>query len=192
MKEDILAHTSIRELSIFVLLAFTHRDESTRVDEQKLKKDLTLVQNLSNTDERTSHKLEIFRQMLAIDSYAQMRALFDAYEQPAGNSLEDLIRKAFPRDDNAEALIAPARTIHHPLATFAANLRHFYDKDVKWFGVSSSQHDVIRTVVGRSEIDLGDVLETYKSLYGSTFLAEPNEALDGSYANALVILTGRV
>ncbi|KAH7697402.1 Annexin repeat [Aphelenchoides avenae] len=131
LKEDILSHSSVRKLSIFVLLALTHRDESTRVDDQKLKKDLALLQNLSSADERMPHKLEIFRQMLAIDSYAQLRALFGAYEQTAGSSLEDLIRKAFAGDNNAEALTALARTIHHPLGTFAANLGHFYDKDVK-------------------------------------------------------------
>ncbi|KAH7695826.1 hypothetical protein AAVH_37110 [Aphelenchoides avenae] len=87
------------------------------------------------------HKLETFRQMLAVDSYAQLRALFDAYEQSAGNSLEDVIQKAFAGDDNGEALIALARTVHHPLTTFATNLGHYYDKDVKWFGVSNSQHD---------------------------------------------------
>lgn len=77
------------------------------------------------------HKLEVFRQMLAIGSYAQLRALFDAYEKSAVSSLEDLIRKAFPEDDNVQALIALARTIHHPRSTFATNLRHYYDKDVK-------------------------------------------------------------
>ncbi|KAH7696426.1 hypothetical protein AAVH_36502, partial [Aphelenchoides avenae] len=69
--------------------------------------------------------------MLALDSYAQLRALFDAYEQSAGSSLEDLIRKAFAGDDNGEAMISLARTIHHPRTTFATNLRHYYDKDVK-------------------------------------------------------------
>ncbi|KAH7687909.1 annexin, partial [Aphelenchoides avenae] len=80
LKEGILSHTSVRKLSIFVLLALTHREESTRVDDQKLKKDLALIQNLSDVDELTPHKLEIFRQMLAIDSYAHLRAVFDAYE----------------------------------------------------------------------------------------------------------------
>ncbi|KAH7698808.1 Annexin repeat [Aphelenchoides avenae] len=192
LKEEILSHASIRKLSIFVLLSLTHRDDSTRVDEQKLKKDLTLLQNLLNADERMQHKLEVFRQMLAIGSYAQLRALFDAYEKSAVSSLEDLIRKAFPEDDNVQALIALARTIHHPRSTFATNLRHYYDKDVKWFGVSNSQRDVIRTVVGRSEIDLDDVLEKYKSLYGSTFLAESNDALDGNYTTALAVLAGSV
>ncbi|KAH7702696.1 annexin [Aphelenchoides avenae] len=130
--------------------------------------------------------------MLAIDSYAQLRALFDAYEQSVGSSVDELIRKAFSGDDNGEAVISLSRAIHHRLTTFATNLRSYYDKETKWFGVSNSQHDVIRIVVGRSETDLGDVLRKYASMYGSNFLAESNDAFDGNYTTALAILSGRV
>ncbi|KAH7718185.1 annexin-B11-like isoform X2 [Aphelenchoides avenae] len=190
LKEDILSHTSTRKLAVFELLAMIHREESTEVDEKKLKKDLALLHDLSRVKEHESHRHEIFSQMLAIDSYAQLRALFDAYEQSVGSSLEDLIRKAFAGDDNAEALIALARIIHNGLTTFAANLRSYYDKDVKWFGVSNNQHDVIRTVIGRSEVDLGDVLQKYKAMYGSAFLGESNHAFDSNYATALAVLCG--
>ncbi|KAH7668141.1 annexin, partial [Aphelenchoides avenae] len=188
LKEDILSHTATRKLAVFELLAMIHREESTEVDEKRMKKDLALLQDLSHAKAHESHRHEIFSQMLAIDSYAQLRALFDAYEQSVGSSLEDLIRKAFAGDDIAEALIALARILHNGLTTFATNLRSYYDKDVKWFGVSNNQHDVIRTVIGRSEIDLGDVLQKYKAMYGSAFLGESNHAFDSNYATALAIL----
>ncbi|KAH7712524.1 Annexin repeat [Aphelenchoides avenae] len=206
LKEDILSHTATRKLAVFELLAMIHREESMEVDDKKLKKvcrrsdktfayiekfqDLALLHDLSHAKEHGSHKHEIFSQMLAIDSYAQLRALFDAYEHSVGSSLEDLIRRAFAGDDNAEALIALARIIHNGLTTFATNLRSYYDKDVKWFGVSNNQHDVIRTVIGRSEIDLGDVLQKYKAMYGSAFLGESNHAFDSNYATALAVLCG--
>lgn len=91
---------------------------------------MNLLNGLANDHAHEAHKYETFCQMLAFEGYTQLRALFDAYEEPVGNSIEGLIRKEFAGDDNGEALVKLVRTIHHRATTFAANLRNYYDSEV--------------------------------------------------------------
>lgn len=78
-----------------------------------------------------SQKYESFCELLATASYKQLRALFDAYEKPVGNSMDELIRKEFPGQDKGESLLAVVQTIHHRITTFARNLESFYDTEVR-------------------------------------------------------------
>ncbi|KAH7702325.1 annexin [Aphelenchoides avenae] len=192
LREDIESHSTFRKNPIYALLAMGNRDEGTGVDKERLGKSLKMLNDASNeTTNYESHKYDTFCQILAMYSYEQLRAMFDAYEKPVGNSMDDLIRKEFAGHDKGEALIAVVQTIHHRITTFARNLESFYDTEVKCFGISNSQHDVIRTVVARSEIDLGDVLAKYEFVYGTAFLEESNDLWASSYVLALRILTGR-
>ena len=125
--------------------------------------------------------------ILVSESYDQLRALFEAFEEPAWNAMTRFIREKLPEE--ADAILSTVEAIRRPHRMFAENLRHFYDQETKWFGISSSQHDVIRTVVGRSEVDLGEILECYKQLYNVRFLRDSNTTWIGRYETALKVLT---
>lgn len=188
VSEALYAHGTFRKNPLYAILANTRRSHAKVVDSDKLEKALIMLRSGLRQDADKSHQYETCR-MLATESHEQLCALFDAYEKTAGKSVEELIRKAFAGNDAGESLLVAVHAIREPLATFAHNIAGFYDSKMDVFGASNSQHDVIRTVVGRSELDLGDVLEKYEAMYGAPFLGESNHHRARSYEVALRVLT---
>lgn len=67
--------------------------------------------------------------MFVKESYDQLRALFETYDDPAWNSMTRYIREKLPEE--ADAILSTTEAIGHPLRMFAENLRHFYDDETK-------------------------------------------------------------
>ncbi|KAH7721068.1 annexin B [Aphelenchoides avenae] len=187
MEEDFRSHSRFRKNSIFQRLLMEKRKEEAGNDVEELKHRWTSLTKGSLDGADAPNRCQLLADILVKESYDQLRALFETYDDPAWNSMTRYIREKLPEE--ADAILSTTEAIGHPLRMFAENLRHFYDDETKWFGISSSQHDVIRSVVGRSEVDLGDILQCYERLYHARFLRDSNTTWIGRYETALKVLT---
>lgn len=129
-------------------LVFPKRDENSTVNT-----------HMAHTDAKSLHKARerrfsghdsTFNHLIRHRSYAQLRLTFDEYRKISGRKFEKTIKKEFD-DDLKDAYLAIVKAIRNPAAFFAKRMRHRIHK----------KNDMIRIVVTRSEIDLGDIKREY-------------------------------
>lgn len=133
-------------------LAHPKRDEITAVNTQ-----------MAHADAKSLHKARdrrfsghdstfnsTFNHLIRHRSYAQLRSIFDEYRKISGHKFEKTIKKEID-DELKDAYLSIVKAIRNPAAFFAKRLRHRVHK----------KNDMIRIVVTRSEIDLGDIKREY-------------------------------
>ncbi|CAG9103242.1 unnamed protein product [Plutella xylostella] len=108
---------------------------------------------------------EIFNKILAHESFEQLRLVFDAYKQLSGRTIEQAI-KAELDGELRDALSAIVETCQNAAAWFATRLRAAMQ------GLGTDDRTLIRIIVSRSEIDLGDIRDEYERLYDKTLVSE--------------------
>ncbi|XP_048478705.1 annexin B10 isoform X6 [Plutella xylostella] len=124
---------------------------------------------------------EIFNKILAHESFEQLRLVFDAYKQLSGRTIEQAI-KAELDGELRDALSAIVETCQNAAAWFASRLRAAMQ------GLGTDDRTLIRIIVSRSEIDLGDIRDEYERLYDKTLVSEVKNETSGDYKRALVAL----
>lgn len=124
---------------------------------------------------------EIFNKILAHESFEQLRLVFDAYKQLSGRTIEQAI-KAELDGELRDALSAIVETCQNAAAWFATRLRAAMQ------GLGTDDRTLIRIIVSRSEIDLGDIRDEYERLYDKTLVSEVKNETSGDYKRALVAL----
>ncbi|CAH2095857.1 unnamed protein product [Euphydryas editha] len=127
---------------------------------------------------------EIFNKILAHESFAQLRLIFEEYKNLSGRTIEQAI-KAEVGGELKEALSAIVECVENSAAWFATRLRAAMQ------GLGADDRTLIRIIVSRSEIDLGAIKTEYERLYDKTLESEVRQGeTSGDYKRALVALLG--
>lgn len=114
--------------------------------------------NQWGTDEST------FNMILCQRNYNQLRLVFDEYQRMAGHDIEQAIKGEFSGDIE-QGLLAIVRAIRNLSGFFAKRLHGSMS------GMGTDDRRLIRIIVTRSEVDMGDIKLNYAAKYGKT-LAE--------------------
>ncbi|KAH0817199.1 hypothetical protein GEV33_005592 [Tenebrio molitor] len=147
------------------------RDESMVTDQQKAAAD---AQTLYNAEEKIWGTDEsVFNVILCQRNYAQLELVFQEYKRISGHDLEEGIKSEFSGNIQ-EGLLSVVHSIKNKHAFFAKRLH----KSMK--GLGTHDRDLIRLVVTRCEIDMGDIKKEYKANHKESLADAIKEPLDNT------------
>ncbi|XP_063383675.1 annexin B10 isoform X5 [Cydia fagiglandana] len=179
LAEHMCSETSGDFRRLLTLIVTGARDEEAGVD---LARAQASAQELFDAGEaKWGTDEEIFNKILAHESFAQLRAIFEAYKDIAGRTIEQAI-KAEIGGELKDALSAIVECTQSAPAWFATRLRDAMQ------GLGTDDRTLIRIVVSRSEIDLATIAREYERLYDKTLESEIRGETSGDYKRALVAL----
>ncbi|XP_045497840.1 annexin B10 isoform X3 [Colias croceus] len=157
------------------------RDEEAGVDQTRAAEAAQQLYDAGEAKWGTDE--EIFNKILAHESFGQLRAIFEAYKNISGRTIEQAI-KAEISGELAEALSAIVECVENAPAWFARRLRDAMQ------GGGTEDRILVRILVNRSEIDLEAVKREYEVLYDKTLLSDVAGETSGDYRKALIALLG--
>lgn len=159
LESDLKGDTGGHFKRLMVSLCCAHRDESMAVDHgaavadaQKL---LQAGELRFGTDEST------FNMIFCQRNYAQLRKIFEEYQRITGHDIETAIKNEFSGDIQ-DGFLAIIRAIRNLPGFFAKQLH------ASMKGLGTRDRQLIRIVVTRCEIDMGDIKQHYLAQYGKT------------------------
>ncbi|XP_061716722.1 annexin B10 isoform X5 [Cydia pomonella] len=179
LAEHMCSETSGDFRRLLTLIVTGARDEEAGVD---LARAQASAQELFDAGEaKWGTDEEIFNKILAHESFAQLRAIFEAYKDIAGRTIEQAI-KAEIGGELKDALSAIVECTQSAAAWFATRLRAAMQ------GLGTDDRTLVRIIVSRSEIDLATIAREYERLYDKTLESEIRGETSGDYKRALVAL----
>ncbi|XP_077528222.1 annexin A6-like [Haemaphysalis longicornis] len=103
----------------------------------------------------------VFNQILASQSYEQLRLVFQEYKNLAGRSVVQAIESEVTGNHRAAYLA---------IAKYLANIPYYFaeklDSAIKARGAESSDKALVRIIVSRCEVDLAEIKEEYAKHFG--------------------------
>lgn len=102
--------------------------------------------------------------MLCQRNLSQLKLIFEEYQKLTGHEFEQAIKNEFS-GTTKDILLALIQCIRNKIDYLAARLHESME------GIGTDDRVLIRIIVSRSEIDLGDIKEAFQSKYGKS-LAE--------------------
>ncbi|XP_063536768.1 annexin B10 isoform X5 [Cydia strobilella] len=179
LAEHMCSETSGDFRRLLTLIVTGARDEEAGVD---LARAQASAQELFDAGEaKWGTDEEIFNKILAHESFAQLRAIFEAYKDIAGRTIEQAI-KAEVGGELKDALSAIVECTQSAPAWFATRLRDAMQ------GLGTDDRTLVRIIVSRSELDLATIAREYERLYDKTLESEIRGETSGDYKRALVAL----
>lgn len=126
---------------------------------------------------------EIFNKIMAHDSFAQLRLVFEEYKNLTGKTIEQALNSEIG-GDLLKAMLAIVECVQSPPIFFARRLQKAME------GMGTDDSTLIRIIVSRSETDLGNIKAQYEILYNKTLLSAVKSETSGDYKKALCAIIG--
>ncbi|XP_050351348.1 annexin B10 isoform X5 [Nymphalis io] len=181
LAEHMCSETSGDFRRLLTLIVTGARDEEAAVDAARAAEAAQQLYDAGEAKWGTDE--EIFNKILAHESFAQLRLIFEEYKNISGRTIEQAI-KAEIDGELKEALSAIVECVENSAAWFATRLRAAMQ------GLGTDDRTLIRIIVSRAETDLGAVKREYERLYDKTLESEVRGETSGDYKRALVALLG--
>ncbi|XP_061490916.1 annexin A11 [Rhineura floridana] len=181
LEETIRSDTSGHFQRLLISLAQGNRDESTNVNMSLVQSDAQALyaagENRLGTDESK------FNAILCTRSRAHLRAVFSEYQRMCNRDIEKSI-KGEMSGDLESGMLAVVKCMKNTPAFFAERLY----KAMK--GAGTKDRTLIRIMVSRSEVDLLDIRQEYKRMYGRSLYTDITGDTSGDYRKILLKLCG--
>ncbi|XP_049804186.1 annexin B10 isoform X2 [Schistocerca nitens] len=126
---------------------------------------------------------EVFNRIMAHESFAQLRLIFEEYKNISGRTIEQALESEVS-GELLLAMMALVECVQSPAAYFAKRLHNALA------GAGTDDKTLIRIIVSRSEIDLGTIKKEYERIYDKTLESAVKSDTSGDYKRALVALIG--
>ncbi|XP_004530425.1 annexin B10-like [Ceratitis capitata] len=181
LAEQMCSETSGFFRRLLTLIVTGVRDPVGSVDAAKAHEEAEALyaagEGMLGTDEA------VFNRIMSHSSFAQLRLIFDEYKQLSGQTIEQAIKHEMSGALH-DAMIAIIECVQSPAAFFANRLYHAMQ------GMGTNDDAVIRIIVSRSEIDLGNIKDEFERIYNRTLYSAVVSETSGDYKKALTALLG--
>ncbi|XP_070800983.1 annexin A11 [Pituophis catenifer annectens] len=181
LEEAIRSDTSGHFQRLLISLSQGNRDESTNVDMALVQSDVQALyaagENKLGTDESK------FNAILCTRNRNHLRAVFNEYQRMCNRDIEKSICREMSGDLES-GMLAVVKCMKNTPAFFAERLH----KAMK--GAGTKDRTLIRIMVSRSEVDLLDIRQEYKRMYGKSLYTDISGDTSGDYRKILLKLCG--
>jgi len=126
---------------------------------------------------------QAFNMILATQSYEQLRLTFEAYEKISKKTFEQAVRSE-THGSYQDALLAIVAVAQNRAAFFAGRL----NKAMR--GPGTNDKDLMRLLISRAEIDLGNIKEEYAKMFGKPLEQDVKDDTSRDYRKLLLRLVG--
>jgi len=178
--DDLRDETSGDFKHLLVALVTVERDELYETDEDQAETDAQAIFDAGEgrwfgTDE------DEFTKVLATRSYLQLRIILLKYFAIAGNTMEEAIDSETSGNLH-DAYMAIVELVKDHWGYYAKKLHGAMR------GVGTDEDALTRHIVGRSEIDLGNIKDRYEELYGNSLWQDISDECSHDYKRLLLNL----
>ncbi|KAI5700856.1 hypothetical protein M8J76_005906 [Diaphorina citri] len=122
-----------------------------------------------------------FVKVFGHQSYEQLALVFESYKVEKGRTIEQAL-KAELSGELLDLTLAIVECIHNPVSYFAKQLYRAMK------GLGTDKQTLIRIIVSRSEIDLGNIKKEYERLFNKTLESHVKSETSGDFKRALINL----
>ncbi|XP_053574656.1 annexin A6 isoform X2 [Bombina bombina] len=181
LETDVIKDTSGHFKKMLVVLLQGTREDDDVVSEDLVAQD---AQDLLEAGEQKWGTDEAqFIYILGSRSREHLRLVFDEYQKIAGKSIEDSIKGELS-GDFVDLMLAVVKCIRSTKDYFAKRLYNSMK------GMGTADNTLIRIMVSRSEIDMMDIREAFRTYYEKSLYSMIKNDTSGEYKKALLKLCG--
>lgn len=181
LESDLKSDTGGHFKRLCVSLVQGNRDESQSIHEANAVADANALYEAGEGQFGTEES--VFNSILVTRSYQQLRQIFYEYEKIAGHDIEKSIKNEFSGSVE-KGLLAIVKCCKSKVDYFAERLY----ESMK--GMGTNDKTLIRIIVSRSEIDLGDIKEAFQNKYGKSLESWVKGDTSGDYKKSLLAIIG--
>ncbi|CAL8091808.1 unnamed protein product [Calicophoron daubneyi] len=181
LEEDIKEETSGNFRHVMISLVQAQRDEDVSVSRTRAIQDAEALfeagEKMFGTDE------SVFNRVLATRSPGHIRLVIKEYAKISKRTLEEALKSEMS-GDTLESFLTIVRCMQNKPKYFANQLK----KSMQ--GLGTRDHDLIRIIVSRCEIDMGYIKDEFFELTGKTLGEWIEDDTSGNYRRILLALIG--
>ena len=181
LEKDLVSETSGHFKRLLVSLCQGARDEGVPVDQAKAEKEAKDLHDAG--EKRWGTDESRFNQVLALRSFQQLRATFDAYQRIAHRDIVSSISREMSGDLKM-GMQAVIKVVQNPPAFFAERLY----RSMK--GAGTDDDTLVRIVVSRSEVDMVEIKTEFMKQYKKSLGTMIKGDTSGDYKRLLIALVG--